>query len=163
MNYSDIFRYEDGNLYWAIKKRGLRHNRPLGWLNKGYLWIRSNLFEKQLAVHRVIWEMHHGPISPSMVIDHIDRNTLNNDINNLRLATRSQNAMNAKGKSGRYNNFPKNVYKDWEYNGVVRYRAQIMVNGKVIRVGGFETVDEAEAAAIQLVNVHHGNFRLTKG
>lgn len=162
MNYSDVFRYEDGNLYWSIKKRGLRHNRPIGWINKGYVWIRSNLFPKQLSMHRVIWEMHYGAIPTNAVIDHIDRNPLNNKIENLRIATRSQNSMNAKGKSGRKSNFPKNVYKDSEYNGIVRYRAQVCVNGKLIRVGGFKTVDDAEQAAIKLVKNHHGDFSFIK-
>jgi hypothetical protein len=158
MQYSDLFFYEDGQLFWKIKRRGLIHNRPVGSLNKNYKWIKSDLFPRQIGVHRVIWEMHNGPIPDGMVIDHIDRNTLNNRIENLRLATRSQNSMNAKGKSGKNSNLPKNVHVDWVYKGKIRYRAQVFANGKMYRLGNFITIADAELAAKELVELHHGNF-----
>jgi hypothetical protein len=160
MQYSDLFFYKDGQLFWKIKRRGLIHNRPVGSLNKNYKWIKSDLFPRQIGVHRVIWEMHNGPIPDGFVIDHIDRNTLNNRIENLRLATRSQNSMNAKGKSSKVSGLPKNVSVDWRYKGVVKYRAQVCVNGKAHRQGNFTSIADAELAAKELVRLHHGEYAM---
>lgn len=160
MQYSDLFCYKDGQLFWKIKRRGLIHTRPVGSLNKNYKWIKSDLFSKQIGVHRVIWEMHYGSIPDGLVIDHIDRNTLNNRIENLRLATRSQNSMNAKGKSSKVSGLPKNVTVDWEYKGQKTYRAQICANGKTYRRGNFKTIAEAEIAAKEMVRLHHGDFAM---
>jgi hypothetical protein len=160
MQYSDLFFYKDGHLFWKIKRRGLVHTRPVGSLNKNYKWIKSDLLPKQMGVHRVIWEMHNGPIPNGFVIDHIDRNTLNNSIENLRLATKSQNSMNAKGKAGKNSNLPKNVHVDWVYKGKIRYRAQVVANGKMHRLGNFINIADAELAAKELVKLHHGKFGL---
>jgi len=37
---------------------------------------------KSTRVHRIVWEIHHGDIPKGMMIDHIDRNSLNNKISN---------------------------------------------------------------------------------
>lgn len=158
MRYEDLFFYKDGQLYWKIKRRGLQHNRPVGTLNKNYKWIKTNLLPKQVGVHRVVWEMHNGPIPDGYVVDHIDRDTLNNKIENLRLATRSQNCMNAKGKCHKASNLPKNVYVDWVYKDKIKYRAQILSDGISYRRGGFDTIAEAKLAAKELRLMYHGNF-----
>lgn len=78
--------------------------------------------------------MHNGPIPDGLFIDHIDRDKRNNRIENLRLVTWSENQRNThvKNKSG----LPKHVFKT--NNG--RYSV-------IIRVGTFDTVEEAASAA----------------
>lgn len=49
-----------------------------------------------LGVHRIIYRMFVGEIPPTMEIDHIDNDTENNRISNLRLATKNQNQHNAR-------------------------------------------------------------------
>ena len=54
---------------------------------KGYGWDRP--------VHQLVMECWGAkPPSPNHIIDHIDRNKLNNDISNLRWVTYSENAYN---------------------------------------------------------------------
>lgn len=47
-------------------------------------------------LHRLLYEVFVGPIPDGKEIDHIDRNPANNDLSNLRLASRSQNNTNSK-------------------------------------------------------------------
>jgi hypothetical protein len=62
---------------------------------------------KYLAVHRIIYIMFHSNINENMVVDHIDRNPLNNSIENLRIVPKlinnrnySKYANNTSGKTG---------------------------------------------------------------
>jgi len=88
------------------------------------------------------------------LVDHINRNPLDNRRENLRVATFSQNATNATRAPG------KSLFR-----GVTAYRckgfpfrAQIRVNGKFHHLGGFASAEDAahayDRAAIKL----HGEF-----
>ena len=54
----------------------------VSWNRKGY------------RVHRIIWLLTYGTIDPTLVIDHIDGNPLNNRISNLRLVDHKVNTRN---------------------------------------------------------------------
>jgi hypothetical protein len=80
--------YKDGKLISKVK------NKPIGTINgRGYYIVGIN--NKSYRVHRLIFLYHHGYL-PSL-IDHKDRNRLNNCIENLREATSSQNNHNRTG------------------------------------------------------------------
>jgi hypothetical protein len=42
-------------------------------------------------VHRLVWETFNGKIQDNLTIDHIDKNTQNNNLSNLRLLSREDN------------------------------------------------------------------------
>ena len=70
--------------------------------NRGYYDVVVK--KKHHGAARVVWMLHNGPISSSEQVDHIDRNKINNCIDNLRIVdvrVNSQNrGMNSRNKSG---------------------------------------------------------------
>ena len=63
------------------------------WKGKNERYYR-NAQHKPHSLHRAVWEYHNGKIPNGLVIDHIDRNTNNNQIENLRCVTQSENNKN---------------------------------------------------------------------
>jgi HNH endonuclease/AP2 domain len=71
---------------WTSKKSGRQRFQVM--YNKS-LWL----------VHRVLWVMRAGEIDDSLDIDHIDGNSLNNSVENLRLVSTALNSRNQKQRS----------------------------------------------------------------
>lgn len=100
LNYR--FIYKDGELYWRTH---IKHNTIIGQKVSVVLiknrkrkdsrvvkYIRVD--EKNKIMSRVIWKMHHGDIPNKMVVDHKNKDHLDNRIENLRLLTNQQNLLN---------------------------------------------------------------------
>ena len=131
MNWNEYFRYEDGDLYWLpredVNKRwntryaGTKAGTPA---KDGYTLLR--LYAKPYYAHRIIWEMHNGPIPEGLVIDHINCNPSDNRIENLQLVTRHRNQQRRTDGKG----FTKQQGK---------FRAQKKHNSKMHHIGMFGT------------------------
>lgn len=136
------------NLLWFAKRRV---GKPADKGHAKYVYVR--FLGKVYDGHRIVWEMHYGPVPEGMVIDHINGNGRDNRLSNLRLATPSQNMrntkMNRRNRSG--------------YRGVMQAKsgafiAQIAVNGKQCLIGAFGTAEEAYAAYTKKARELHGEF-----
>lgn len=57
-------------------------------------YSRCWLAGKRLYLHRLVWEYFNGLIPMDSVVDHVDGDKENNSLENLRLATYSENAKN---------------------------------------------------------------------
>jgi len=90
---------------------------------------------KTIYMHRQIM----GVIDPKTEIDHKDNDGLNNQDNNLRTCTSSQNKHN-RGKQK--NNTSSYKCVDWKEERK-KYRARIFVNGKSVFLGYFDSSIEA--------------------
>ena len=95
----------------------------------------------------------------SLIIDHRDSNGLNNQKNNIRIATYSQNGANTRLRKGaskylgvclRSGDRIKNTDKIW--------LSQIRVNGRRKYVGVFATEEDAARAYDAAAKIHHGEF-----
>lgn len=52
--------------------------------------MEGSIWERWEMLHRAVWEEHNGPIPDGMIVSFKDSNTLNCDISNLMLITRSE-------------------------------------------------------------------------
>lgn len=124
--------------------------------NRGYQYRRIEINHKSYLAHRLVWLLHFGEFPPNgMAIDHINGNSGDNRICNLRLATHAQNCRNQKPKSGAAVPL-KGVSKVRN-----KYRAHICVNKKLIHLGYFATAEEAHAAYCEAAAQHHREFART--
>lgn len=156
-------------LNWHLKANRICWSRKAGTKNIGdpvglsiqksnhrvvYLTIDKKL--TAFVESNVIWFLTYGEWTLEE-IDHIDGNPLNNSLENLRLATRSEQCRNRiSGKAGRAN---KGVYKR-EYGN--KWSAQIWVNGVCKNLGTYSSKDEAIEVRELATMMLHGNFANTK-
>ena len=120
-----------GNGIWRVCS-----NR--GGSGKGYATVR--VFGKTYKYHRICWLLANGGIDQRLVIDHINGNKVDNRLCNLRLVTNTENLRNSKShRNGRLLGCYWNK-KD------KRWRAQIIIDGKLKYLGNFSTEIEAHEA-----------------
>lgn len=152
---NEIFEYRNGMIFWKnpkVKNQTKAGSRAGSLHHGGYRNVRIDM--KYYLEHRVIWIMHIGDIPEGYFIDHRDNIKDNNDIDNLRLATRPQN----------HYNVPRKKNNTSGYKGVSfrrktgKWMPTIRMNGKSKNLGSYDTPEQAhevyKAAAIQL----HGDF-----
>lgn len=133
MNWHDIFEYYCGSLIWKVRLSSRQQVGDLAEsLHKSTGYLRFGYQGKQYHVHRVVWEMHNGPIPKGMQIDHINGDRTDNNLSNLRLVTPQQNKWNLLETKG------------WTYvDG--KYQARIKLNSKTIVLGYFDNPEDASA------------------
>lgn len=119
---------------WSLAKKGYVHRR------KG-----ENGAQREVKLHRFIMDA----LITDPMIDHIDRDPLNNSKANLRFCTNAQNGQNRKGMAG--SSIHRGVFWD---SDVQKWRVQPTLNGKKIHVGLFLIEEEAAEAAKAWRAVH---------
>ena len=150
-----LFIYKDGFLF----NRTSRSPRQLvgsivGSLSdKGYLQFQ--LGKNYYKVHRVIYILEHGEIPEGFQVDHIDGNKLNNNIENLRLATNTENCNNKEKRK-----IPcSSQYKGVSFHKATgKWIAQINIDGKRTTIGLFDNELDASDAYIRKSKEIHGSF-----
>ena len=109
------------------------------------LYTRSGTKRKIYSLHRVVWYLHYQTDPPNL-IDHIDRDPLNNKIENLRETTYSLNQRNSNHKS-RGSGGCRGVSKQLDTYRTKPWLAQLNLKGREsIYIGSFATKMEAARA-----------------
>ena len=105
----------------------------------GYQSHKTTINYKLYTTARVIFYAYFPDLfdinDPITTIDHINRNSLDNRISNLRVATRTEQNLNREFKNA------KGYY--WNKG---KWHAQIQINGKQIHLGYFNTEQDARQA-----------------
>lgn len=101
-----------------------------------YTSITENKKERKISLHRFLMSA-----DPNILVDHKNRDTLDNTLENLRLCTRAENNRNAK----------KNIRGKSKYKGVTirpsgRFGVYIQESGKPKCLGTFDCEKEAALA-----------------
>jgi HNH endonuclease/AP2 domain len=144
-------RYEDGELIcttrWHAK---LQVGKKLGIVKNGYNCI--SIMGRWYKTHRLIFLLHYKRLPE--VVDHRDRNKLNNKIENLRECTKSENERNRV----KYSNNTSGYKGVWFHNQRQKWCAEITVNSKSIKLGLFDTPELASKAYEAASREQHQEF-----
>lgn len=168
MKHSDCFKYRaDGNLIW-LHRPDNHFSSPASAKNwnaryagtvAGHIRHRDGRvmvwFDGKLRIaHRVIWEMHRGPIPKGKVIDHKDMDPTNNRIGNLRMCSITQNNANSRPRKHSGTGV-KGVRKRKDCD---RFEARISVNRQYRSLGLFVDIEDAKRAYNKAAKAAFGKF-----
>jgi hypothetical protein len=152
-------KYEDGKFYLrafsylGVETKKEKWNEKKAILHNGYLRLKINVNNKQnkqkyVSVHRLVYKFHNPDwdifdSSTDNSIDHINGNTLDNRIENLRVVTHQGNQHNQVRAKG------------YSLTRSGRYGSHIKLNNKKIHLGTYDTEDEARQAYLEAKKKYH--------
>ena len=118
-------------------------------------WERYDMVQKTIDVHRLVaLTFIPNPLN-KRIVDHIDRDKLNNHIDNLRWATHSQNGMN---RSAPKSNKSSQTGVHYDKSNK-KWTAQIGLNRKNIYLGRFENFEDAVKARLAGEQKYYEDFQ----
>jgi hypothetical protein len=147
-----LFEYKDGCLYWKSMpyKRNDLIGTEAGTSDNDRRQITIN--KKHYKTHRLVYLMFHGSMPKE--IDHIDNNPLNNRIENLRPASRSEQCCNTTLRIDSTSGI-KGVTWDKARN---KWIVTINKNKKTVFRGRFDSLELAQLVSLEARNKYHGDF-----
>lgn len=155
---------EDGDLFWLPRDDNLftcrakarswntRYAGQRAFTSQNGMGYRLGNFHNQLYfAHRIIWKLAYG--ADPMFIDHINGDTSDNRLGNMRDATKQQNSFNYSKPRGLSSFRGVTTAKDRNWS------AQISLGGgKKLSLGSFVVEAEAAAAYDAAARHLHGEF-----
>lgn len=144
---------ETGSFFWRVRRGHRFAPGDLAGtvLANGYVHI--GVRRRYYKAHRLAWLMMTGNW-PADLIDHVNCVRTDNRWSNLREATRSQNAANARLAHHNSTGF-KGVSFHKKHQ---RWQANIRADGKYRYLGLFDSPEAAHAAYSRAANQHFGEF-----
>jgi hypothetical protein len=158
-----LFEYRDGLLFWKTRPRSdfksdlawkqwnPKHSgKCAGCYSGSHATVAINRVHYPLA--RIIFLMHHGYLPE--IVDHADCNPMNNNISNLRAATKAENQRN----SGMFSHNTSGIKGVIWSKAAKKWTGRVKVNGYGKHLGVFED-KELAAEFVQLAReMLHGEF-----
>ena len=142
---------ETGIFTWLINKKNARVGNRAGFFTQpGYRGIGYK--NKRYEEHRLAWFITYGTWPE--LIDHKNGDGTDNRIENLRVATPSQNQWNKRKPKNNKSGF-KGV--SWNIRAK-KWQVFIRVNGKNKALGQYVDIEKAAKAYEDFAKKHHGEF-----
>lgn len=139
-----LLEYRDGKLYWKARRSPNANIGDEAGCVRGNIRYRLIRIDDRLYLaHRLVWLYHYGYF-PEGCIDHIDRNGLNNKLENLREVSYQCNSRNCKLNS---KNTSGITGVGW-FKKVSKWKSYIRINGKHIFLGDYFDIVDAVAARL---------------
>lgn len=162
-----LFRWRDGIGHWRagllagtkMRTRATGNDYVvigIGTTSRGIYdreYIAIGVQKRVYRAHRLAWLYVYGQW-PDRQIDHINGNSLDNRIANLRLATNYENSLN---RGLRRNNTSGIKGVSWSKRSK-KWLVHITVNRRIMHLGLFNTIEEAQAVRVDAAQRLHGKF-----
>lgn len=147
VDFSSYVYEKDGRLFWKSSYRACRvKDEEVGSLNS-YGYKRFGLNGSTYLTHRVVYYLHTGEWPE--IVDHINRDTLDNRIENLRAATPYINSVNR----GVQINSTTGVKGVCFHKKSGKFLARVSARkGERVTIGLFPTIEEAKQALKEFNN-----------
>ena len=126
------------NLHHANKMVGCKRTDPNGYQS----WVTGIVYKNKLynlRCSRIIFLLHNGYLTEEKDVDHIDKNSLNNKVENLRECTSSENQNN---RNVQKNNISGYSGVSW-HKATQKWRVVIRFNCKTYYFGSFKDKNQA--------------------
>jgi hypothetical protein len=117
--------------------------------------LSQNSKIKLLTIHRLVALAFIPNLENKPHIDHINNDKLNNNVNNLRWASYSENSQNRSMRKDNTSGI-KGIYFKKQLN---KWCAQIKLNGKNKNLGYFESKEDAIKVRLEASNKQFGEFQ----
>lgn len=147
---NSLFYYKDGHLYWKMTKGRILKDTIAG--TKSHHYYQICIDYKIYRTHRLVWIYHNG--NTDQIIDHINNDSFDNRIENLRVCTLSQNLCNSKI-------FKNNTSGIKGVNWCIqknKWRARLILEKKEIHIGFFNNLEDAKNKITEQRKLLHKEF-----
>lgn len=134
---------EEGTFMWKYRKEqrpqwnGRCAGKPCGHQRKKDKYLIITINSKRTYGHLVGWILSGRTIPSGYFVDHVDGDTTNNRLNNLRLATFKESSYNTKSMGG------TSKYKGVYLSSRNTFVAQVTVDRINIQLGSYESENTA--------------------
>jgi hypothetical protein len=155
-----LFEYrQDGNLVRKVAVGGPagQVGRVVGFELKDparpdKVYMATKIGGQHFCIHKLVWLWHYGVLPEQL--DHINRNSVDNRIENLRLASSCENMSNRKIFSNNTSGC-KGVSWHKQHN---RWFAYVNVRKKRKNLGYFDDLELAELVSTEARDLYHGKY-----
>lgn len=147
-----LFIYDDGHLIRKITTSPTSKAGSIVAGTNGRGYVKFRIGKKDYKAHRAIFLMHHKYLPE--YVDHIDGNSMNNRIENLRECTLEQNSWNSKI----FNTNKSGIKGVCWHKASKKWRVTLTVNKKPKHFGTYHDIDYARFVVEALRYKYHGKF-----